>query len=76
MHAPILRHLELLGFLTSVHRMGDYCELHAVKLPNAEIVHIARADGDRDEDVFLAACELARMCGVELDGFRRSRCGV
>jgi hypothetical protein len=46
MHARILRHLESLGFLTSVHRMGEYCELHAVKLPEAEVVHIARADGD------------------------------
>jgi hypothetical protein len=42
------------------------CELRAVKLPEAEFVHIARADGDSDEDVYTAACELARMCGVKL----------
>ena len=47
--------------------MGDYCELHAVKLPEAELVHIARTDGDSDQDVYLAACALAGMCGVELD---------
>ncbi len=33
--------------------MGDYGELHAVKLPDEEIVHIALADGDNDEDVYL-----------------------
>jgi hypothetical protein len=25
--------------------MGDYCELHAVKLPDAELVRTARAEG-------------------------------
>ena len=49
--------------------MGAYCELHAVKLPEAEVVHIARADGDSDDDVYLAACELARMCGVDVEGW-------
>jgi hypothetical protein len=33
---PILRQIELLGYATSVHRMGEYAELHAVKLPDGE----------------------------------------
>ena len=44
--------------------MGEYCELHAVQLPDGELVRIARAEGD--EEVYLAACELARMCGIAL----------
>ena len=46
----------------------DYCELHAVPLPAGEPVHIARLDGDSDDDVYRAACELAGMCGVDLEG--------
>ena len=68
MHGLILRRLESLGYATSVHRMGDYCELHAVKLPEGEPLYLARADGETDIDVYLAACDLARMCGVELQG--------
>src|SRR5688572_7047293 len=30
MHAKILRDIESLGYATSVHRMGEYIELHAV----------------------------------------------
>ena len=46
MHEAILRQIESLGYATSVHRMGDYCELHAVQVPAGEPVHIARVDGD------------------------------
>ena len=68
MHAAILRHVESAGDATSVHRMGAYCELHAVRKPDAGEVHIARAEGDGDEEVYRAACELARMVGVDLEG--------
>jgi hypothetical protein len=68
MHAAILRHIESMGFATSVHCMGDYCEVHAVKLPEGEPLHIARVDGDSDEDVYRAACELAQMIGIDLEG--------
>ena len=68
MHAPILRHIESLGFATSVHRMGAYCELHAMPIPVGEPVYLPRVDGDSDEDVDRAACELARMCGVDVEG--------
>jgi hypothetical protein len=67
-HAHTLRQIESLGFLTSVHRMGDYCELHAAKLPDGEPVYIARSDADTEDGVSAAACELARMCGVDLEG--------
>jgi hypothetical protein len=30
-------------------------------------LHIARAEGDGDEQVYQAACELARMCGVDVE---------
>ena len=64
MHLTVLRQIESLGFATSVHRMGDYCELHAVTVPAGEPVYLVRVDGDSADDVFLAACELALMCGV------------
>jgi hypothetical protein len=67
MHESVWRQIEPLGYATSAHRMGDYCEVHAVKLPDGELVRIARAEGDGDEEVYLAAWELARMCGVELE---------
>lgn len=66
MHTTILRHLESFGFFTSVHRMGNYCQLHAAKLPDGVPVYIARSDDDTEGGLFLAACELARMCGVRL----------
>jgi hypothetical protein len=66
--ASIHREIDRAGFATSVHRMGDYVEFHAVPLPNAETVHVARVQGDTDATAYLAACELARMCGIELNG--------
>lgn len=68
MHAAILRHLDSLGYATSIHRMGDYVELHAVPLPAGEPLYIARVDGDSGDDVYRAACELAALCGVDLEG--------
>jgi hypothetical protein len=68
MHATILRQIESAGYATSVHRMGQRCELHAVRKRDVGEVHIARAEGDGDEQVYLAACELARMVGVDMEG--------
>ena len=48
--------------------MGEYGALHAVRKPDAGELHIARAEGDGDEEACLAACELARMVGVDLEG--------
>jgi hypothetical protein len=67
MHAAILKHIESAGFATSVHRMDDYCELHAVPVPKGEPVYISRVDADGPDDLYLAACELARICRVELE---------
>ena len=44
--------------------MRNYCELHAITLPDGKPVHIARVDGDSDDELFRAACELASMVGV------------
>jgi hypothetical protein len=68
MHRPILRHIKSMGFATSVHRMGDYCEVHAVPLPAGEPVYVSRVDGDGPDELYVAACELARMVGVNLAG--------
>ena len=48
--------------------MGACRELRAVRKPDAGEPHVARAEGDGDEQVYLAACELARMAGVDLEG--------
>lgn len=66
--ASILREIDRAGFATSVHRMGDYVKLHAIRVPHAEVVHIARAEGDCDVGLLLGARELARMCGIDLEG--------
>jgi hypothetical protein len=67
MHAVILRTLRRWASLPASTAWGTTASCHAVKLPEAELVHIARTDGDSDQDVYLAACALAGMCGVELD---------
>ena len=63
----ILQQIEAIGYATSVHRMGAYCELHAVPLPAGEPLYLSRVDGETDEDVNVAALELARMCGVKVE---------
>lgn len=45
---------------------GDV-ELHAVGLSGEEIPHVARCEGDGDEELYLAACALAEMVGLRLD---------
>ena len=42
----IIQRIESLGYATSVHLMGDYVEMHAVKLDAPDEVHIARSEGD------------------------------
>ena len=42
--------------------------MHAVPIPAGEPVYLSRVDGDGDDDVYRAACELARMCGVDVEG--------
>jgi hypothetical protein len=37
------------------------------RLPAGEPVHLSRADGESDDDLYVAACELARMCRVGLE---------
>ncbi len=65
--AAILRHIESLGYAVSVHRMGDYCEIHAVFLADPDQQHITRLDGDSDEDACRTARLLAGMVGIELE---------
>ena len=61
--APYLLDIESRGYATSVHRMGEYVEPHAVKLPAGEPVHIERVIGGvSDAEVMRAAFELACMC--------------
>jgi hypothetical protein len=63
----ILRQIEAMGHATSAHRMGRYVELHAVRLTAEEMPHVARCEGDGDEELCLAACELAGMVGLRLE---------
>ena len=60
-YEPVLKLIESFGYATTVHRMGDYVELHAVSLPTGDPVFQSRADGDSDDLVYVAALELARM---------------
>jgi hypothetical protein len=65
----LIRQIEVLGYAVSVHRMGDYVEMHAVFLKDPELVLIARCgDGDGEKEIRVAACELARMVGIDLEG--------
>ena len=60
MHRPNLKHIESVGYATSVHRMGEYCELHAKPIPAGEPVYLSW-NGDRDADFYVpeAASALA-----------------
>src|SRR3954462_3794643 len=63
----ILRQIEDLGYAVSVHHMREYVELHAVRLSGDEIPHVARCEGDGEEELYQAASALAEMVGVRLD---------
>jgi hypothetical protein len=47
--------------------MGAYVEVHAVRLTGDKVPHVARCEGDGDEELCLAACELAGMVGLRLE---------
>ena len=65
----ILRRIELLGWATSVHHVNGVVEMHAVKLPDGDPVHIARViDGDGEAETYRCACLLAEAVGVEPEG--------
>ena len=51
----VLRQVETLGYAVSVHRMGEYVELHAVPLDGEPPIHMSRCDGDGDDELYLAA---------------------
>jgi hypothetical protein len=63
----ILHQIKALGYAVSVHRMREYVELHAVHLTGDEIPHVARCEGDGDDQVYQAACARAEMVGMRLE---------
>jgi hypothetical protein len=66
--AAICRAIEISGYAVSVHHMRRYVELHAVHLSGDQIPHVARAEGDGDQETYLAAHALAEMVGITLSG--------
>jgi hypothetical protein len=68
MHDSILAQIKSLGYATSVHRMGDYIEMHAVELAHPENQHIARVVGsDGPDECDRCAAMLAQMVGIDLE---------
>ena len=65
--AAILKQIESLGYVTSVHRMRDYVEMHALRPSNTDELYLAR-DGDGDDEVacYRCACALAEAVGLDL----------
>jgi len=64
----IIKQIESLGYAVSVQRVNDTVEMHAVKVPEGEPVWMARnADGDGEQETYLAVCELARMVGIRIN---------
>jgi hypothetical protein len=70
-----LRHIESLGYVVSVHRLGDSLlgrpgsiEMHATDTrTDPPQVHVASVARDESGDVdYRCACELAAMVGIEL----------
>jgi hypothetical protein len=64
----ILRQVETSGYAVSVHEMGAYVEMHAVRLTGEDIPHVARCEGGGEEALYVCACALAEMVGIELEG--------
>lgn len=65
MHQPVLDQIEAISYATSVHRMRDYVEMHALELQNPDNQHIARVvEGDGAEACDKCACLLAEMLGI------------
>jgi hypothetical protein len=68
MYAAIIKQIESLGYAVSVQMMDEYIEMHAVRLTNPDEQHIARnADGVGENEMYLTACVLAEMVGIELE---------
>src|SRR6476660_7617764 len=62
--STIIAQIEALGFAVSVHRMGDYCEMHAVLLADPDQQHIARVDGDGEDDTIAPPASWRRWWGL------------
>ena len=62
--AAILRQIDAAGYATSVHHMRRYVELRGVHLSGDGVPHVARADGDGEQELYLAARALAEMLGI------------
>jgi hypothetical protein len=59
--------VESLGYATSVHRLGEYVEMHAVPLANPEqLVLVRDGDGDDAAACYRCACALAEAVGIDL----------
>lgn len=62
----LIHRIECNGYAVSVHRMGDYIEMHAVQLKEPCTQHIATVwDGDGEEHLYHCCIELARLVGIE-----------
>jgi hypothetical protein len=80
MTAPVLAHIRSLGYHVSVHELPESLlrlipacvELHAAKTVEgqdaAAEIHVVKVVGEGELAMYRAACELAAMVGVELEG--------
>jgi len=69
--SQILGQIRSLGYAVSIHRVNGVTEMHAVLLkdPSPDNIHIARnLDGNGPDDEYNAACALAEMLGIDLEG--------
>jgi hypothetical protein len=64
----IIRQIEALGYAVSVHAMGTYVEMHAVRLTGEGIPHVARCEGGDEESLYQCAIALAEMVGIGPNG--------
>jgi hypothetical protein len=65
----LIHRIETGGYAVSVHRMGDYVEVHAVQLKLPCPQHVATVwDGDGREHLYHCCIELARMVGIDRRG--------
>ena len=62
----ILAQIETAGYATSVHHMRQYVELHAVHRSGDGVPHVARCEGDGEQETYLAARALAEMAGLRV----------
>ncbi len=65
----IIRRIQGLGYVVKAFGTNGVIELHAVKVPEGEPVHVARCnDGTGDEEIYRAAVLLARAVGIDVEG--------